>query len=70
MARSTSWEGPLTIQAFVALGALEQLEIVALPILLGDLPLSPGHPSPISAAQIRSATSPTARLSSPTPSIA
>ena len=34
--------GPQTIRAFAGLGALDRLEILVLPILLGDgIPLSP-----------------------------
>jgi dihydrofolate reductase len=39
--------GPRTIQAFREIGALDRLEVVVLPILLGDgVPLSPPGSSP------------------------
>ena len=41
--------GPSTIQAFRALGALDRLELVVLPILLGDgVPLFPRAAAPLS----------------------
>lgn len=40
--------GPRTIQAFRALGAIDRLELIVLPILLGDgLPLFPSGGSPL-----------------------
>jgi dihydrofolate reductase len=44
--------GPQTIQAFAELGALDRLEILVLPILLGDgIPLSP-HGAPQARLQL------------------
>jgi dihydrofolate reductase len=41
--------GPRTIRAFHELGALDRLEIVVLPILLGaGIPLSPPQAAPVS----------------------
>ena len=47
--------GPQTIRAFYELGALDRLEIVILPILLGSgVPLSPRQAKPVSLRLLRS----------------
>jgi dihydrofolate reductase len=51
--------GPRTIRAFAELGALDRLELVILPILLGSgVPLSPGplSASPLSAGTLSAGT--------------
>jgi dihydrofolate reductase len=46
--------GPRTIRAFHQLGALDRLELVALPVLLGEgLPLSPQRASPVPFTLLR-----------------
>ena len=46
--------GPRTIRAFHELGALDRLEVVVLPILLGDgTPLSPAGSPPVSLRLLR-----------------
>jgi dihydrofolate reductase len=47
--------GPRTIRAFHELGALGRLEVVVLPILLGDgTPLSPAGSPPVPLRLLRS----------------
>lgn len=47
--------GPRTIRAFQQLGALDRLELVVLPILLGSgVPLSPGQAPPAPLRLLRS----------------
>lgn len=47
--------GPRTIRAIQELGALDRLELVVLPILLGSgVPLSPGQAPPVPLRLLRS----------------